>query len=43
MLLLLGLDGALLMCFKAVCMYGRKVTEVGFPLDLVVIKGGLKD
>jgi hypothetical protein len=39
MLLLLGLDSVLLMCFKVVCMYGRKVTEVGFPLDPVVMSG----
>lgn len=43
MLLLLGLESVLLMCFKALCVYGRKVTEVGFPLDPVVITGGLRD
>jgi len=43
MLLLLGLDSVLLMCFNVDCMYGRKVTEVGFPLDPVVVMGGLRD
>jgi len=42
-LLLLGLDSVLLMRFKVVCMYGGKVTEDGFPLDPVVIMGGLRD
>jgi hypothetical protein len=43
MLLFLGLDSVLLMCFKVVCMYGRKVTKVSLPLDPVVVMGGLRD
>jgi hypothetical protein len=43
MLLILGLNSILLMCCMVICMYGRKVTEVGFLLDPVVVMGGLRD
>jgi hypothetical protein len=43
MLLILGLDNILLMCYMVICMYGRKVTEVGFLLDPAVVMGGLRD
>lgn len=36
------LNSILLMWFQVICVYGRKVTEVGFSLGPLVIMGGLR-